>query len=65
MKVAYSENIDRVVGTIREVGDSMQRSTSWSPILLAPVEILGVDTVHDFGPEPMTEAVLLRNSEGL
>jgi RNA polymerase sigma-70 factor (ECF subfamily) len=29
------------------------------------VEILGVDTVQDFGPEPLTEAVLLRSSEGL
>jgi RNA polymerase sigma-70 factor (ECF subfamily) len=28
------------------------------------VEILGVDTVQDFGPEPMTEAILLRSSEG-
>jgi hypothetical protein len=27
------------------------------------VEILGVDTVQDFGPEPMTEAILLRSSE--
>jgi RNA polymerase sigma-70 factor (ECF subfamily) len=26
------------------------------------VEILGLETVKDFGPEPLTEAVLLRNS---
>lgn len=29
------------------------------------VEILGIDTAHDFGPEPLTEAVLLRSSETL
>jgi len=28
------------------------------------IEILGVDTAQDFGPEPLTEAVLLRTSEG-
>ena len=27
------------------------------------VEILGIDTAQDFGPEPLTEAVLLRTSE--
>ena len=27
------------------------------------VEILGIDTAKDFGPEPLTEAVLLRSSE--
>ena len=27
-------------------------------------QILGLETVKDFGPEPLTEAVLLRNSEG-
>jgi hypothetical protein len=29
------------------------------------VEILGIDIAQDFGPEPLTEAVLLRNSESL
>lgn len=29
------------------------------------VEILGIDTAQEFGPEPLTEAVLLRNSETL
>jgi small conductance mechanosensitive channel len=46
VKVAYSENIDRVMGTIREVGDSMQRSPSWSPILLGAVDILGVESLE-------------------
>jgi small conductance mechanosensitive channel len=46
LKVAYTENIDRVMGTIREVGDSMQRSPSWSPILLGPVDILGVESLE-------------------
>src|SRR5439155_759573 len=33
-RVAYSENIDRVMGTIREVGVSMERDPVWQPIVL-------------------------------
>src|SRR4029078_1217536 len=31
MKVAYSENMDRVMGTAREVGASMERDAAWKP----------------------------------
>jgi small-conductance mechanosensitive channel len=47
MKVAYNENIDRVMGTIRDVGASMQRDPSWSAVLLAPIEIVGVESLAD------------------
>ena len=34
VRVAYSENIDRVMGTIREVGASMERDPAWGPLVL-------------------------------
>ena len=46
MRVAYTENIDRVIGTMREVGDGR-----WSAIRYgarccsAPLEIVGVESL--------------------
>jgi moderate conductance mechanosensitive channel len=47
VKIAYAENIDRVLGTLREVGANLERDTTWSPLLLAPLEILGVASLDD------------------
>jgi small-conductance mechanosensitive channel len=47
LKVAYGENIDRVMGTIREVGDSMSRDAQWGELVLAPLEILGIESLAD------------------
>jgi len=47
LKVAYCENIDRVMGTIREVGDSMSRDAQWGELVLAPLEILGIESLAD------------------
>jgi small-conductance mechanosensitive channel len=47
VRVAYSENIDRVMGTIREVGASMERDAVWEALVLAPIEILGVESLAD------------------
>ena len=33
VRVAYSENIDRVIGTMREVGASMERDPTWGALL--------------------------------
>jgi small conductance mechanosensitive channel len=46
MRVAYSENIDRVIGTIREVGVAMERDPVWGALVLAPLEILGVESLE-------------------
>jgi small conductance mechanosensitive channel len=46
MKVAYSENIDRVIGTMREVGVSLEKDPSWSTVVLAPIEISGVESLE-------------------
>jgi moderate conductance mechanosensitive channel len=47
VRIAYNENMDRVMGTMREVGASMERDALWSPLVLAPLEILGVESLAD------------------
>ena len=47
MRVAYNENIDRVIGTMREVGASMERDPAWGPLVLAPLEVLGIESLAD------------------
>jgi small conductance mechanosensitive channel len=46
LSVAYGENIDRVLGTIREVGAAMGREPAWAPQLLAPVDIVGIESLE-------------------
>jgi small-conductance mechanosensitive channel len=47
VRVAYNENIDRVIGTIREVGAAMERDAFWQPLVLGPIEVLGVESLAD------------------
>jgi len=47
MRVAYSENIDRVLGTIKEVGASMEKDPVWGPLVLAPLDIVGIESLAD------------------
>jgi small-conductance mechanosensitive channel len=45
VRVAYNEAFDRVMGTIREVGASMERDPMCGPVVLAPLEILGIESL--------------------
>src|SRR5919198_216202 len=47
MRVAYGENIDRVMGTIREVGATMERDPAWKPLVLEPLEIIGITSLGE------------------
>jgi small conductance mechanosensitive channel len=47
VRVAYSENIDRVIATIREVGTAMQADGNLAAVLLAPIEVVGVESLAD------------------
>ena len=47
VRVAYGENMDRVMGTIREVGESMTRDAQWGELILAPLDILGIESLAD------------------
>jgi small conductance mechanosensitive channel len=45
LRVAYSENIDRVIAIVREVGKSLEGDPDWRPFLLGPLEAAGVDSL--------------------
>jgi small-conductance mechanosensitive channel len=47
VRVTYSENIDRVMTTIREVGTAMQTEGEFAAVLLAPIEVIGVESLAD------------------
>jgi len=46
VKVAYSENLDRVIGSVREVGASMEREPVWTGVVMAPLEVIGVESIE-------------------
>ncbi len=46
LHVAFTENVDRVTETVREVGATMERDTEWGRLLLAPVETAGVESLE-------------------
>lgn len=47
LKIAYTENIDRVLGTLREVGASMETDPVWGALVLGPLEIVGIESLAD------------------
>src|SRR5262249_29844938 len=47
IRVAYDENIDRVFGTVREVGTSMSNDPAWRPLVVDPLEIVGIASLAD------------------
>jgi small-conductance mechanosensitive channel len=47
VRVAYTENIDRVIGTSREVAASMEKDAAWQSFLLAPLEVVGIESLSD------------------
>jgi small conductance mechanosensitive channel len=47
LRVAYNENMDRVMGTIKEVGASIERDAAWGALVLAPLDIVGIESLAD------------------
>ena len=45
VRIAYSENMDRVIGTVREIGASMERDPVWGPLTMAPLDVLGIESL--------------------
>jgi small conductance mechanosensitive channel len=45
LRVAYGENIDRVIGTVRDVAAGMEKDAAWMPLLMAPLEVVGVTSL--------------------
>ena len=47
LPISYEEDPDRVAAALREIGGSLQAEPAFSPSILAPIEILGVDAFGD------------------
>jgi small-conductance mechanosensitive channel len=47
VRVAYGEHLERVTATLDEIGASMANDPEWRPLLLAPMEIPGVESIAD------------------
>ncbi|HWF84628.1 MAG TPA: mechanosensitive ion channel family protein [Vicinamibacterales bacterium] len=45
VRVAYAENLDRVAGTLREAGEAMQHDAVWGALVVAPLEVAGVESI--------------------
>jgi small conductance mechanosensitive channel len=45
--VAYKEDTDRVVAVLKNVGEEMKRSEKYGPLILEPLDVLGVDQFAD------------------
>jgi moderate conductance mechanosensitive channel len=47
VRVSYRENVDRAIGTLREIGTAMEHDPAWSGLVLEPLEIQGVTSLED------------------
>jgi small conductance mechanosensitive channel len=47
VRVAYSENLDRVMATLDGIGAALHSDPEWRPLLLEPLEISGVESMAD------------------
>jgi small conductance mechanosensitive channel len=47
VRVGYTEDIDRVLASLREIGDQMASENEWAAIVLAPLEVGGVESIAD------------------
>jgi small conductance mechanosensitive channel len=46
-RIAYDENIDRVLGTVREVGASIENDPHLKAVVLEPLEIIGIESLAE------------------
>ena len=47
VRVAYSENLDRVMGTLSEVGESIHQDPALGLLVHGPLEIVGVESIDN------------------
>lgn len=55
--VAYKEDVDQVMQVLREIGEGLVQDTAYGPLILEPLEILGVD---DFGDSQVTIKIAIK-----
>ena len=46
--ISYSENPDRVVSLLRSIGDQLRSDDAYGPLILDPLEVMGVDAFADW-----------------
>ncbi|MFA5383234.1 MAG: mechanosensitive ion channel family protein [Eubacteriales bacterium] len=49
LNVAYGEDIDRITGALKKVGEELYNDPEYKPLILAPLEVLGVDSFSPTG----------------
>lgn len=49
ISVSYREDTDRVVELLKQIGEQLTQDESYRPLVLAPLEVLGVDALADSG----------------
>ncbi|MBI3493794.1 MAG: mechanosensitive ion channel family protein [Acidobacteria bacterium] len=49
IRVPYTENVDRAIGALREVGESMAKDPAWAPLLLAPMDAPSLESMAGGG----------------
>jgi small conductance mechanosensitive channel len=47
--VVYATNTDEVADVLREVGDSIRLDATFAPVILEPIEVLGIERLGDLG----------------
>jgi len=55
--VAYKEDIDKVMEVLKEIGDELMNDEKFKPLILEPLEILGVD---NFGSSEVTIKIMIK-----
>jgi small conductance mechanosensitive channel len=64
VRVSYAENLERVFGTIREVGTSIERDSVLGPSVLSPIDIVGIVDLGDGVATVRTKFKTLPLSQG-
>jgi moderate conductance mechanosensitive channel len=49
LTVSYAQNIDHVVSVLKGIGDELSQEEPYRSVVLAPIEVLGVDKLADAG----------------
>ena len=47
IRVAYKEDTDRVIKVLKQLADGMMKEEQYKPLVMAPLEVLGVDQFDD------------------
>ncbi|MDM7996367.1 MAG: mechanosensitive ion channel family protein [Acidobacteriota bacterium] len=45
--VAYKENVDQVMEVLKQIGEELQQDPEFSPLIIDPLEVMGVDNFAD------------------